>query len=527
MSKLTLQDLRRSCSELLAASVLAVFPDAQLLGGRETSLGFYYDFWVPFDFQEAFLFLIDEKMKTLAKQDIAIHHKEMIESNAKEMLRHRGQIKRAEMLPGEKQVISLFQINEFIDPCPGPYPETTIQLKAFQLQKMLVLKKDKKGTSVRISGTAFFNENEMYQFIKRQKHYSKIHHVGLGKQLDLFSPSSKAGYWNWHPKGVILKNILYNECKKILQKEGFEWVSTPRYFEPSLSPVDQLTNAHLDLFKSRAASLNAQWAELTYLNLEEGDESELFNSKGYFTDVVHTFCSDNQLLEKSISSLQFIRNFSKLFSFKYRWVFSPRGRERSSLWRQREQLLKEALNACAIVYEIDERPHEESGPFVELQIEDGIGRWWGGPLLRLDVRLSSAAGLPEALIVSSLMQSMERFVALLIEQTAGELPFWVHPEQVKVLVIDTLSWDYAQKVAARLSSEGTRVRIEKMQGSLHELMHQVLQERVPYVIVIGKHESQKELVSLRVIGSNKEERITIDELIKRLIRQKEESVESK
>ncbi|HSX03223.1 MAG TPA: hypothetical protein VLG76_00670 [Rhabdochlamydiaceae bacterium] len=414
---LELNALRRTASRVLAAAVTEVFPSSLLIDGRDHQGGFYYDFSFPFVFQKEFIALIEEKMRALVKSGTSIDLLEMMPANAGEFLRHHKQPNRAQMaVEHSGMLIEIFQMAGFVDPCPGPYLSNVDEIKAFRLYDAT----QQSDQTVRIWGTAFFSVQELKDHFRgKSKKKPPAGHIELGTQMDLFS-SYQEKFWRWHPKGERIKQIFLNLWRKWHQEEGFHFLSTPHP-----SSALELTQAHLDFtLKRPSISFPYKIAEMNHFTEEGAKAYEgLLASKEYSADVAHIFCDEETLLQNTISSLQFMRKFSKLFPFEVKWALAP-----SQAKKKKVDILKRALEVLEIDYSIDERKKPANGPEVSLLVQDGLGREWSLSTLRLESLLLEKVGFQGALIVRSLFSSVERWIALLLERTQGELPFWLSSE---------------------------------------------------------------------------------------------------
>ncbi len=406
---------------MLAAAAVQVFPNTILVGGSEHLSGFYYDFAFPFAFQKEMLPLLEEKMRTLIKRGDAIALLEMVPENAAQFLVHRGQKARAESaLRHIEPLIEIFQIEEFVDICPGPYLSATNEIKAFRLYDATELG----GNTVRIWGTAFFSLQELKDYFRgKSKEKPPASHIEIGQQCDLFSPYGEGG-WRWHPKGEQLKQFLLNLWREEHEKEGFQFLSTPRVASP-----EELTAAHLDfVLKRPSITFPFKIAEINHFTEVHFQPGEgLLRSRDYSADRAHIFSDEETLLQNTISSLQFMRKFSTLFPFELKGVLYPSQKKKKQL-----DLLKEALKASQIDTLVDERKKALHGPEVHFVVQDYLGRKWTGPYLRLECLLLEKVGFSGALIVQGLFPSLERWIALLLEKTQGHWSFdkGLLPEQI-------------------------------------------------------------------------------------------------
>lgn len=423
----SLNRLRRTASRILAASAIQVFPGTLLVEGREHLSGFYYDFIFPFKFRKEFLPLIEEKMRQIIKSAQPIKTLEMIPENAAEYLEHLKQPLRAEMACIEPEgLLQLFQIEGFVDHCPGPFLENVDEVVAFRLHDVTEMEEQ----TVRIWGVSFFDRQELKDYFRgNSKKQLPKDHIQIGKELDLFSSfeTENGRYWKWHPKGEIIREAFIQYWKKAHEEQKFQFFNTP--MQVPFSKVE-ITKAHFEYFLSqKTPEFPFRIAELSYFTQEDPKKTYagLLDSPGYFSDLAHIFCMEEFLEEECISSLQFMRKFSKISNLEKKWILYPssHGKKATLFWERQVAALKKALDVVEIDYQIDVERKQASGPELHLLIKDGMGRFWSGCSLKLECEETQKIGFQGSLIVRSLYCSIGRWAALLLEQDQGKLPFWL------------------------------------------------------------------------------------------------------
>lgn len=489
--------LRRTAAELLAAAVLELFPGTYLHCGEGSYLGFQYDFIFPFPFQKEFLPLLEEKMRLIAKEMRPIVMREMVPKNAAQFFKHRGQFQKAALLEElEDPLVSIFEMGEFFDVCPTPYSQHSGESGYFKLLDVTEFS-DKR---IRIQGNAFFEKEELKKFLKKYNQFAGKDHITLGRETRLYTPYKK-DLWQWLPKGEVVRSLLLDWWKEEHHKQNFQFVVTPK-----VANLEELTAAHVDI-----SSRVAEWGFFE----NEWDEEQfegMFRARISTCDQAHLFCGKGDLLRECISSLQFIIKISKILSFEWQLTLCVGHARRNSLWRKASAILEEALKECGLTWTMDEESVVDCGPRVEVRIADGLGRFWPGPFLKVD--------LSRNCIVRSMFGSLERFVALLVEQGEGSLPFWLAPEQVRVFAVGVSEIEAATRCAKLLSEKGLRVRLDDQgKEKLAKRLHEALREMVPYCIFIGSRERNLETVAVRTYKAQKEELIKMETLVQKLIEQ--------
>lgn len=363
-----------SLHTLLAVAVLEVFPDAQVRGGGEESIGFYRDFEFSQEFRPEYLPLIEERMKKISKSSPELRTFEMVPQSARAMLEKQGQPWLADSLPhGKGVLIQLCQLGRFVDVITSQIKAEAFELTEFQLLE---------NGATRIFGFSAKNAQDLQVFSKKVKKYSKANHQVLGEDLKLFSV--KEG-WCFYPRGVQLRKKILNTWSQQCIEAGFQEILPSKDFTAPLPLV-------------QTAQLIQESADI-----REGEKRflGLFAPRHYWADRLYLGRLD---LDSLISSLQFARKFSTIFGFDPQWVLAKRS----------PPLLKQAILKCGWPFS-EER---NGNPGVEWYLRDGLGRRWKAGELSLE----------KEGITLSLFYALERFIALLLEKNGGSLPSWLESD---------------------------------------------------------------------------------------------------
>lgn len=520
-SNFSIVDLRQATAELLACAVLKLFPTTLLIQGESTDLGFYYDFVFELPLLPGSLTIIEEEMRSLIKESINVKSLDMMRENAANLFEHQGQYLQASVvMEVQENIISVIQIGDtFFDYCPLPHIQSLSQIGAFKLQKNVdrdeVLSFEETIHITRISGTAFFEQSDLKQFLKRLDAAEKQSHFLLGQEMDLFSSQEVEGglEWLWHPKGVRLRDSLIRLWEKQVQKGRFEKVLTPPVVLPDLSEWIELSRApqHALIYqknehgRSRLPIRYCEW--VNWIGNEGEAEEGLFSTYSYSGDFETVFCLKEQLESELNSSLQFILGIVRILGIEHRWVLSHCHQEFSPFSpeeRDALSLMKKGLEVNHIDFELDEVDGEKSWVIAEVRFKDAIGREWVGPYVELDFDTPKRLELVfqerdgvskiKLLLAWSMFGSLERLVSLLIERYEGKLPLWMMPEQVRILAVSEQYVRYAQEIAARIDKEGFRVDVDYTSDKLGTKIHKAERNRIPYILIVGdKEESRKEV----------------------------------
>lgn len=512
---LSLHELRQASAELLAYAVCDLFPEAQLVSGGGSAIGFHYDFVIPQQLDHQLLIMIEERMLTIVKGHHPVKTLEMMRENAISFFEHHGQhIKAALVAASPSNIIPLIKINKFCDYCPLPHIANTEEIPLVKLQHIEKLTLDLPEIEafevIRIYGTAFPDKMALKKFLKRAEAAKDKDHQVLGQAMGLYSTHQTIeGNWLWHPKGTYLRNVL--------QKLFYTETLSPAFQEVTTIPLGDYAKLHASIFTSRPRMLRdlpvryIEW--VTYEEHCRSHELEgLFKSRHYSADIEQIFCPKEQLEQELISSLQFINKTIKIFPIEHSWHLIILGRnQESSLINS----FTAALDKCGIEYRIERNEESRYGQASELQIEtrlsDALGREWTCSYLRTEenrskrfkLRYEDAEGQMHepVMITRSLYGSLERFIALLIENSAGRFPLWLAPEQIRIIPVSNKTADFAAGIRDKIESAGFRCGIDYCLGGLGEKVHAAELERVPYIVIIGEKEEKRGLITVRSCGN--------------------------
>jgi len=486
MQMVSLIELRRTASRILAAAVVELFPGTLLVQGGETPLGFYYDFIFPFVFKKEFLPLLEERMRQIKKEVRSIQLLEMMPKNAAEFLLYHGLDIRAEaaskVLDSTTQV---FRMDSFVDLCEEGAGADSGIIGVFKLQEVQPIEE-----TTRIFGTAFENKQELKTFLKKIDNLPGLDHKQLGIELSLFSKIEDS--WIWHPKGEIVRNLWLQFWQAEHLKQNFHII---RSF-----PLD-MEVSHLEYHRKTKIR---RVAECNYKEIIDTKEAltDLFEVRPYFTDRVHLFCESSKIEEEVISSLQFILTTSKIFDFEFEVLQVPSWRGKNDQW------LSQLVKGAGIDVQFDLRREKSEHSMLEICTTDALGRKWVISFLKVDFQKN--------IILRSSFVSLERLIALGLERHKGRLPFWLAPEQVRVIAVSESMKEEALRFTHILRAESFRVGIDCEVEKLSKRMHNLLQEKVPYCIFIGEREQKLNRVTLRTNYLEREESLSFEEVLQKL-----------
>lgn len=479
MKREQLSPLRRSAATLLAAAVLDIFPDVLLVGGGDSDIGFYYDFIFTQTPLETASELIELKMRSLAKEGLEIRSFSMMRENAEQFFLHHGQpVLASHALEDDTNVISLVQVGSCYDLSAPPHAATTEELKAFKLLEREHYHENN-NSIIRFIGTVFPDNQSLKVFSKAFDRYKKMGYQNLGTELNLYSWDEEARCY-WHPNGELLRQQLLKSWHQENSKTESLPITTP-------ISSQSIFYEHVRLYKTKLSNTVELPARFTEVRTVEDEKSEggasLFQLKSYTTDQVTTFCSNEQLLQELISSLQFIEQTIRIFDLKvHRYLVA----------NEPNRWLVQALQQCGISFTEEKPTSDNEGSTLEWRIEDVLGREWAGSSVQL-MKLSA----DRYALGRTLYSSLDRFVGLLVERYEGQLPLWLAPEQVRVLAVGLKCADYADTVYRECRDHKLRVQRDNRDMKLGAKIHEADIERIPYVIIIGDKEKNQNSVTVR------------------------------
>lgn len=557
-----LKVLRHSAAHLLAHAVSELYPGTLLTIGPATEEGFFYDFLPSKNFKEEDLAPIAARMRILAEKNIPLTHREISKEEARKLYSDNPfKLELIEAIPGD--TVGLAEQGDFYDLCRGGHVESTGQLKHFKLLGISgsYWRADRNKPALqRISGTAFFTEEELKAYEQQQEEARLYDHRRLGKQLDLFSFQEEGvGFPFFHPKGKAVLNKLTAHMRNMHNEYDYQEVSTPTLLNVSLwersghyayykenmyfCTVDQATYAlkpmncpgAILIYKNRPRSykeLPLKLAEFGHVHRHElsGVLHGLLRVRAFTQDDAHIFCTVSQLEQEIRTILQFINRILRTFEFsKVQFALSTKPDKAmgsDEIWEKATQALENALKAEHCSYEVKPKDGAFYGPKIEVVIEDSLKRSWTCSTAQVDflqpenfdLTFINSLGQHErpVIIHQAIYGSLERFFAILLEHYKGHLPVWIAPVQVRILPITDAQRAYAQEIYTSLKSHDVRVEIDESADPLSGQIKRAQQEKIPWMLIVGGKEEESKTVTLRCHTGEQEHGIKIEEIIKRL-----------
>ena len=556
--------LRHDAAHVLAEAVKELWPETQVTIGPAIENGFYYDFSRAEPFTEADLETIEKRMKEIVDRDENIEREVWNRDKAVDFFRDMGEEYKAEIIasiPSEED-ITLYRQGEFIDLCRGPHLPSTGKLgKAFKLTHVsgAYWRGDSSNEMLqRIYGTAWSNDKALRKYLHMLEEAEKRDHRRLGKVMDLFHFQEEApGAVFWHANGWAVFQALVAYTRQRNNEAGYQEVNTPEMVSRTLwersghwdtfgenmftsETVDGRMFAikpmncpgHVQVYNQGIKSyrdLPLRIAEFGKCHRYEpsGALHGMMRVRAFTQDDAHIFCTPEQITDESIAVCNLILSIYRDFGFDdVRIKFADRPEVRvgeDAVWDQAEQALLKALEASGLDYTHNPGEGAFYGPKLEFVLRDAIGRDWQCGTLQVDLNMPGRLGATyigedgekhtPVMLHRAMLGSLERFMGILIEHHAGNLPLWLAPQQVKVLTITSDADEYAAEIVAELRAAGLRadmdLRNEKISYKVRE--HSVA--KVPVLFAVGQREIENRTVAIRRLGSKKQSVVGLDEAL--------------
>ncbi|TVS02494.1 MAG: threonine--tRNA ligase [Cyanobium sp. PLM2.Bin73] len=541
--------IRHSMSHVMAMAVQKLFPRAQVTIGPSTESGFYYDFDSPEPFTEADLKAIRKEMIRIINRRLPLERIEVSRAEAEARIKAQNEPYKLEILAGITEPITLYTLGEeWWDLCAGPHVAHTGELnpQAFALESVAGAYwrgDEKKAQLQRIYGTAWETAEQLAEYQRRKQEALRRDHRRLGVDLDLFSIEDEAGAGLvfWHPRGARMRLLIEDFWRQAHFAAGYELLYTPHVADISLWQ----TSGHLDFYSesmfgpmqvderqfqlkpmncpfhvltyaSRLRSyreLPIRWAELgtVYRYERPGVMHGLMRVRGFTQDDAHVFCLPDQITAEILRILDLTEEILSAFDFRSYEINLSTRPEKSigddAVWELATAGLVEALERKGWAYSIDAGGGAFYGPKIDLKIEDAIGRMWQCSTIQLDFNLPERFQLEYVaadgsrqrpiMIHRAIFGSLERFFGIMTENYAGDFPFWLAPEQVRLLPVTDEVRPFAEQVLGQLGAAGIRASVDHSGDRLGKLIRTGEQMKIPVLAVIGAREAETAAVSLR------------------------------
>lgn len=540
-----LEVLRHSTAHAVAQAVQELFPGTKIGQGPVIEGGFYYDFDRDEPFTEEDLAAIERRVREIVERDLPIERLERPRDEAVALFEEEDEPYKVYFARTKGgPTVSLYRQGGWTDFCRGPHVRSTGRLGELRLLSVAGaywLGDEKNKMLQRIYGTAFFTRGELDEHLRLLEEARARDHRKLGRELRLFSfhPEAPASPF-FHPRGAVIYNELVGYVRELYRRYGYVEVITPQIFDAALwrrsghyahyrdnmyfTEVDEREfavkpmncPAHCLMYGESRHSyreLPIRYADFGRLHRWElsGAVAGLTRVRSFAQDDAHIFCTPEQVAGEVAGVVRMIDDCYRPFGFPVSLVLSTRPEQRAgddALWDRAETALEQALDAGGQAYRVAAGDGAFYGPKIDFFVRDALGRQHQLGTVQLDyvqpenfdLRYIDAGDDERrpVMIHRAMLGSLERFIGLLIEHCAGAFPFWLAPEQVRVLSITERSADYAHATAERLVREGLRAEADVRNEKIGAKIRQAQLDKVPVMLVVGDREAAEGTVAVRL-----------------------------
>lgn len=559
----SLRIIRHSCAHLMAYAIKLLYPGAKFFVGPAIDDGFYYDFRAFKNDGEKLgeddLIAIEKKMKELAEAKLDIKKidytkTQILEKYADDDLK----IEVLKRIPDG--AVSEYQMGEFSDVCRGPHVPNTKFLRFFKLTRIAgayLGGDEKREMLTRIYGTAFADKESLKAHLTMLEEAKKRDHRKLGAEMKFFTFDDDIGVGLpiWLPAGTKMRVKLEERLYRQLRSRGYEPVRGPEilksdawkisghyanykenmYFtiideqEYGIKPMNCV--GHIKVYQSEIRSyrdLPLKFCEYGVVHRHEksGVLHGLFRVREFTQDDAHLFCRSDQIKENVYEILDFVGLLMGAFGFNYELEISTKPAKAvgdDEVWEIATKALKDALDQKELKYGIDEGGGAFYGPKIDIKITDALGRKWQCGTVQIDFNLPARFELSyidennekkqPVMIHRAILGSFERFVGILLEHTAGELPFWIAPTQVIIIPIGEAHREYAHEICRKLRAIGVDSEISDKDETLNKRIRTAEKQKVPMILVLGDNEVSEKSVALRDRRARQQQNLSLDEFV--------------
>ena len=563
-----LEVIRHDAAHILAMAVQELYPGTQVTIGPVIDNGFYYDFSRKEPFTEEDLKKIEKKMAEIVDRNEKTHREVWKRDDAVKHFLKIGEKYKAEIIESipSGEEVSIYHHGKWHDLCRGPHLASTGKIgKAFKLTKVsgAYWRGDSNNEMLqRIYGTCWTSKKDLDDYLHRLEEAEKRDHRKLGKEMDLFHFREESpGAVFWHEKGWLLFQRLVEYMRAKQRLAGYKEINTPELLDKTLweksghwekfgehmftsetpdektfavKPMNcpgcvQVFNQGLKSYRDLPLKLSEFGKVHRYE--PSGALHGLLRVRAFTQDDAHIFCTEDQITEESLSVTNLILEIYKDLGFENIILkYSDRPEKRvgdDSVWDKSEAALLSAIKQSKLKYTVNKGEGAFYGPKIEFVLRDAIGRDWQCGTLQVDLNLPNRLGASyvakdgnkkvPVMLHRALFGSLERFIGILIENYAGKLPFWLSPAQAVVCTIAEENNEYVKKLFEDLFKEGIKCEMDLRNEKINYKVREHSLAKVPYIIVCGKKEVADNTVTVRKLGSDKQEIMKREDLIKNML----------
>ncbi len=546
--KEALELFRHDAAHVMAQAVQELFPDTQVTIGPAIEDGFYYDFAREEAFTPTDLNKIEQKMHEIVKRDLPIQREVMDRVEAMKVFAELGEDYKVEIIDDiipQGEEVSIYRQGDWFDVCRGPHLPSTGKLgKAFKLMKLAgaYWRGDSNNEMLqRIYGTAWTCKKDLAAYLHRLEEAEKRDHRKIAKKMDLFHLQEQApGMVYWHDKGWRIYQVVENYIRSQLREHGYREVHTPQIIDRSLWEKsghwdkfrdDMFTTssenreyaikpmncpAHIQIFNQGLKSyrdLPLRLAEFgsCHRNEPSGTLHGLMRLRNFVQDDAHIFCTEDQIQDEVSDFIDLLFEVYRDFGFEDILVkLSTRPEKRvgkNEDWDKAELALEDALDARQLDWDLQPGEGAFYGPKIDFSLKDSIGRVWQCGTIQVDFSMPGRLDASyidhdgnkqvPVMLHRAILGSLERFIGILIEESAGLLPLWLAPVQAVVMNITDDQAEFASNIKKTLKKQGFRVDSDLRNEKIGFKIREHTMQRIPHLLVVGNREVEGDAVSVR------------------------------
>ena len=558
-----LEVIRHTCAHVFGHALKQIYPNAKMVIGPTIDNGFYYDIYNSESISEKDLKLIESLMKKLSKKNYKIQRDVVTRKKAIDVFKKRKEDFKLRLIDDipDDEIIALYYHEEYIDMCRGPHLTSTKDLNFFKLMKVSgsYWRGDSDNEQLqRIYGTAWDTKENLKVYLNKLEEAEKRDHRKLGQKLDLFHFQEESpGMVFWHNNGWTLFNIVKEFITEYLRSNDYKIINTPQILDKSLwkksGHLDKFSDlifdvssenkeyaikpmscpGHIQIYNQGLKSyrdLPIKYAEfgVVHRNEPSGTLHGLMRIRAFTQDDAHIFCTPEQIEDEIKKLISTIYHIYKIFGFtdiKVELSTRPEKRVGSEeIWDKSENALKSALDSCDIDWALNAGDGAFYGPKIDFSLKDSLERVWQLGTIQLDFSMptrldasyidSNGNKLAPVMIHRAILGSLERFVGILIEEYAGDLPLWLSPIHAVVLNISNNQVNYCDEICKKLNSLGIRTEKDLRNEKISYKVREHSMRRTPYLIVIGDNEVENNELSIRTRAGKDLGVMKVDKFIK-------------
>ena len=541
-----LEVIRHTCAHVFGHALKQIYPNAKMVIGPTIDNGFYYDIYNTESISEKDLKSIESLMKKLSKKNYKIQRDVVTRKKAIDVFKKRKEDFKLRLIDDipDDEIIALYYHEEYIDMCRGPHLTSTKHLNFFKLMKVSgsYWRGDSDNEQLqRIYGTAWDTKENLKAYLNKLEEAEKRDHRKLGQKLDLFHFQEESpGMVFWHNNGWTLFNIVKEFITEYLRSNDYKIINTPQILDKSLwkksGHLDKFSDlifdvssenkeyaikpmscpGHIQIYNQGLKSyrdLPIKYAEfgVVHRNEPSGTLHGLMRIRAFTQDDAHIFCTPEQIEDEIKKLISTIYHIYKIFGFtdiKVELSTRPEKRVGSEeIWDKSENALKSALDSCDIDWALNAGDGAFYGPKIDFSLKDSLERVWQLGTIQLDFSMptrldafyidSNGNKLAPVMIHRAILGSLERFVGILIEEYAGDLPLWLSPIHAVVLNISNNQVNYCDEICKKLNGLGIRTEKDLRNEKISYKVREHSMRRTPYLIVIGDNEVENNELSIR------------------------------